>query len=640
MVVTWPGKVTLFPPTPITVAPGETTTSACQTGGGGAVTTPTPIAANMAPGCTKFYQAQDGDGCWAVEQKYGLTAAQFEAMNPDVGTGCTGGLWLGYYYCVGNGASSGTTTCLGGGMYTFPGGAISPVFHTTSHVITIQPQATVSVTTPTPPGRIRYSTTKSSGPLPTNEHTDPKDPKCENNCGDWDCGPFGCPPGIKWPKPGGGGGSECGLFGCDGGCGILGCGGLCGFFGCGCKGCTIKPGGGGGGNGPLPPDGDPQGCDKPKKPVVMCEVYVNIWVPDGKTTKTTSSRTMCITSTVCDGKDSTTTTTISSSQTTSTMTFTMPDPPPRTADPAAESSMAARIESLASKWDAIFTSPTGGSPTGPPTVTGLCSMTLTVLPTSVKSYCDCGTSFASTMPLITSTDAPCAYTTLPHICRYGASPQQGREYCNCEDYPHTLPVLPTSDSPCAYTSFPDPWPYTYTDSPGNVIACETSSVHDSKTDCSGDSYTVTPAPPKPTAKPRCITAHTFMNNCLLSGDSMSVQLWDSGKQVCAGGKSIAFASDQSTFDIDCGGGASVSVTDNGSKLTYKAADGWQSEIARTDRATNVNVCGYIEGASGNTKEIKGFQFENVFANDMCGGCNTAKLCDMNSKCDGFDGKCS
>lgn len=242
--ITFPGDITLFPPTVITAVSGtSTTTQVCEqtsTATSGAVTTPAPILSGVTADCTKFHQAVEGDGCWAIENQYSISSADFISWNPAVGTDCANGVWLTYYYCVAvSGGSSTTTQAACGGDYIFPGGSISPVFHTTSHVITIQPQATVSVTSPDPPGSIKYRTTTSSGPLPSWESTEPG---CDG-CGDWDCTPFGCPPGISPPDGGGGGlNVECGLFGCDGGCGILGCAGLCRFFGCGCKGNVVwKP---------------------------------------------------------------------------------------------------------------------------------------------------------------------------------------------------------------------------------------------------------------------------------------------------------------------------------------------------------------------------------------------------------------
>ncbi|KAB5559997.1 hypothetical protein GE09DRAFT_74164 [Coniochaeta sp. 2T2.1] len=401
----------------------------------------------------------------------------------------------------------------------------------------------------------------------------------------------------------------------------------------------IKDGVGPGGN--LPPDSNPKGCDDPK-PFVTCTVFVDIYVPKEKTTTTTEKETICLTSTVCKGKDTTTTTTASSSRSTSTMTFTDFDPLPTRVDDAAFASMASSLDVAASMWDSIFLSPTGVITTGAPTITGLCMLTSDILPSSsAHTYCDCGESFGSTMPLIPSTTAPCAYTTLPHICRHGASPRENREYRNCEDYPHTLPTLTTPGNMCGYTSFPEPWPYTFTDGPGNVVACETSSVvSKTKTDCAGARYTVTRAPPKPTEKPRCVAARTYMYNCLLTGDVMYAQVWDRGVKVCDKGKNISFASSGITYNIDCLLGASVSVTNNGAKLVYRAADGWESSIKLTHHNGGVEACGWIQGVQGGMREIRGFQFENTFANDKCAGCPTPELCGMVIRCEKYDGKCS
>lgn len=43
--------------------------------------------------------------------------------------------------------------------------------------------------------------------------------------------------------------------------------------------------------------------------------------------------------------------------------------------------------------------------------------------------------------------------------------------------------------------------------------------------------------------------------------------------------------------------AKVMVTDNGAKLVYTAADGWQSEITKQDHAIDANVCGYMKASA-------------------------------------------
>lgn len=326
------------------------------------------------------------------------------------------------------------------------------------------------------------------------------------------------------------------------------------------------------------------------------------------------------------------------------MTVTQIHTLPQVAGAAALASIASAIETLAMGWDGIFSNETAtitsGATTTAPTATGLCQVTTTEGVDEVYTYCDCGTAYASTLPLMTSTTAPCDYTELPRICRHGASPQQGKEWCNCEGYPHTLPTLTTENNQCGYTSFPDPWPYTATDADGNILGCETSTVEASTTECAGDHYTISAAP-TPTATPRCVTAHTTMDNCMLYGDIMSIQLWENGVQICKTGKNIDMASSETEYDMDCGDdGASVMVTDNGARLVYKSSDGWQSEIAKVDGQHYTEVCGYLERASGVTVDIKGFQYEYVFDNGECGNCNTAGLCDYNSPCPNFDGSCS
>jgi hypothetical protein len=73
-----------------------------STGGGPSTTTPTPTSStrtgtttstttSAAPiktqpgivaGCTKYHVAQEGDGCWAVANQFGITLEQFYAWNP------------------------------------------------------------------------------------------------------------------------------------------------------------------------------------------------------------------------------------------------------------------------------------------------------------------------------------------------------------------------------------------------------------------------------------------------------------------------------------------------------------------------------------------------------------------------------
>ncbi|KAI9166282.1 hypothetical protein HJFPF1_02381 [Paramyrothecium foliicola] len=396
---------------------------------------------------------------------------------------------------------------------------------------------------------------------------------------------------------------------------------------------SIKPPGGF-----LPPGGSPQNCAKPS-PVEKCTVVSRIYTPRGENTKTTSSTTVCGTVTACNLKDSTITKTISTSDETSTRTFTDFDVWPTNAPNAELQAIASSVEASMTLFGEWFNPPITNFPSV--SATGLCSVAMVAgggTAASAYTYCDCGESYGSTLPLRTQSEELCGYTELPPICRYGASPRQSREWCNCENFPRTLSVLPTSGNKCGYTSFPEPWPYTSTDSDGNVLACETSRVVDSKTSCDGDQYTATRAPPKPTEVPRCIVAHTNMDNCLLGGDFQALQIWENGVQVCRAAKSKFMASDRTVYEFDCGDGRSAKVFSNSNKVVYKAKDGWEGQLDKIDSAWEVYDCGYLEG-NGGMKTIKGSRFEAVFGHGDCGNCAKPSLCDFVSVCKGFDGKC-
>lgn len=65
------------------------------------VPVPSPTQPEIASDCIQYYEAQAGDTCIGIVQKYStfLTLSQFEAWNPAVGNDCTN-LLSGYYYCV------------------------------------------------------------------------------------------------------------------------------------------------------------------------------------------------------------------------------------------------------------------------------------------------------------------------------------------------------------------------------------------------------------------------------------------------------------------------------------------------------------------------------------------------------------
>ncbi|RFU25496.1 hypothetical protein B7463_g10848, partial [Scytalidium lignicola] len=212
------------------------------------VQTPSPVQPGIVDGCSNFYQAVSGDTCNEVAVRFRISNDDFYSWNPAIGGSSCSGLWLGYYYCVGGPSSASSGPGPGGPGQTSGGPGPSPSFGSSSHVVTIQPNPTVSYNFPgITPAPISYG----PGNPPNSGGCGPEG---GNGCGTADCSLFGC-------------GGDCGLFGCDGGCGISFCGGGCGLFGCGpgcgSGGCDIPGGGGGVPPGGFPPGGGPPGGGVP-----------------------------------------------------------------------------------------------------------------------------------------------------------------------------------------------------------------------------------------------------------------------------------------------------------------------------------------------------------------------------------------
>ncbi|BCS02340.1 uncharacterized protein AKAW2_60604S [Aspergillus luchuensis] len=62
-----------------------------------------PTMTGIAANCNRWYTAQKGDYCYAVEKAFGLTPQQFQQWNPAVSSDCLVNFWPGYAYCVGVG---------------------------------------------------------------------------------------------------------------------------------------------------------------------------------------------------------------------------------------------------------------------------------------------------------------------------------------------------------------------------------------------------------------------------------------------------------------------------------------------------------------------------------------------------------
>ncbi|GJC89962.1 lysM domain-containing protein ARB_05157 [Colletotrichum liriopes] len=71
--------------------PPKPTTTAC--------TGPDPTQPGAVCPCQRWHKVASGNNCDSIQKQYGITAAQFNRWNPQVGTTCST-LWLGYNVCV------------------------------------------------------------------------------------------------------------------------------------------------------------------------------------------------------------------------------------------------------------------------------------------------------------------------------------------------------------------------------------------------------------------------------------------------------------------------------------------------------------------------------------------------------------
>jgi len=60
---------------------------------------PGPTTADTTSQCSNWHVVESGDYCYALEQTYSISFAQFETWNPAVDSACDN-LWVGYAYCV------------------------------------------------------------------------------------------------------------------------------------------------------------------------------------------------------------------------------------------------------------------------------------------------------------------------------------------------------------------------------------------------------------------------------------------------------------------------------------------------------------------------------------------------------------
>lgn len=106
----------------------------------------------------------------------------------------------------------------------------------------------------------------------------------------------------------------------------------------------------------------------------------------------------------------------------------------------------------------------------------------------------------------TTTGTITAAPTSTPLCYPAADPDSTiSEYCYCNGYPFTLPILSNSNNVCGYATLPDPYPFTWTDPYGDIIACQSSMTAVLAgypvTACVGSSLTAYTAPDAPTYPP-------------------------------------------------------------------------------------------------------------------------------------------
>ncbi|RHZ63585.1 LysM peptidoglycan-binding domain-containing protein [Aspergillus thermomutatus] len=80
--------------------PGTPTQPPTTTTPAGCTSAPTPTQPGAVCACKKWHKVVSGNTCDSIQKQYGITAADFNQWNPQVGTSCST-LWLGYYVCVG-----------------------------------------------------------------------------------------------------------------------------------------------------------------------------------------------------------------------------------------------------------------------------------------------------------------------------------------------------------------------------------------------------------------------------------------------------------------------------------------------------------------------------------------------------------
>ncbi|KAI8233964.1 hypothetical protein K4K54_009390 [Colletotrichum sp. SAR 10_86] len=131
-----------------------------------------------------------------------------------------------------------------------------------------------------------------------------------------------------------------------------------------------------------------------------------------------------------------------------------------------------------------------------------------------------------------------------------------------------------------------------------------------------------------------MAAHVYMSNCAFQPDSVNVQIWENGVEVCRTGGGKHWVSDQTVFELECDNGAKAVVKNNARSFEYTAADGWKPEIFSVDYSYESTVCYQLDN-----KTIKGSDMESTWGGGNCGLCKAPSMCGLYT-CKKNDVSCS
>ncbi|KAF4618599.1 hypothetical protein D9613_009668 [Agrocybe pediades] len=130
----------------------------------------------------------------------------------------------------------------------------------------------------------------------------------------------------------------------------------------------------------------------------------------------------------------------------------------------------------------------------------------------------------------------------------------------------------------------------------------------------------------------CVTAHVYLNNCIIGGDTLSAQVFDNGVEVCKGGVSKNLGGSNTVWCINgCQNGASFCATNNGEHATYTSPAGVVVDMGLDGPGFHMNrfQCGGTED-----HPLFGTEYESCLAGATfdCGSRPRCNFCDFKATC--------